>query len=122
MEKKYGLTYTEMEIMDYLWLQKREVTFKEIMSYAEEKLHKNWKRQTLSTYLKNLQLVGLVKAVNNKKNYSYYATCTKEEHIHNWTKDLVKNLYGNSIEKFMYAFSGGCKLNKEVADRLRELL
>lgn len=121
MEKKYVLTYTEMEIMEFLWQQKSEVTFKEIMVYMNEKLHKDWKRQTLSTYLKNLQIIGLVKAVNCKRNYSYYATCTKEEHVHNWTKDLIKKSYG-TIEKFMIAFSGGNKLNKEDADRLRKLL
>ena len=122
MKKKYGLTYTEMEIMEFLWSQENEVQFKEILIYANEKLHKDWKRQTLSTYLKNLQMEGLVKAIDNKKNYSYYAACTKEEHIHKWTKDLVKKSYGNSIEKFMVAFSGGKKLDKEVADQLRKLL
>ena len=67
MKKKYGLTYTEMEIMEFLWSQENEVQFKEILIYANEKLHKDWKRQTLSTYLKNLQMAGLVKAVDSKK-------------------------------------------------------
>ena len=122
MKKSYGLTYTEMEIMEFLWSQEKGVSFKEILIYVNEKLHKDWKRQTLSTYLKNLQMEGLVKAIDNKKNYSYYAACTKEEHIHKWTKDLVKKSYGNSIEKFMVAFSGGKELDKEVADQLRKLL
>ncbi|WP_251387111.1 BlaI/MecI/CopY family transcriptional regulator [Mediterraneibacter agrestimuris] len=122
MKKKYDLTNTEMEIMDFLWIQEKDVSFKEILTYANEKLHKDWKRQTLSTYLKNLQMAGLVKAIDSKKNYSYYAACTKEEHIHKWTKDLVKKSYGNSIERFMVAFSGGKKLDKEVADQLRKLL
>lgn len=122
MKKEYGLTSTETEIMEFLWSQEKDVSFKEILTYANEKLHRDWKRQTLSTYLKNLQMAGLVKAIDSKKNYSYYAACTKEEHIHRWTKDLVKKSYGNSIEKFMVAFSGGKKLDKEVADQLRKLL
>ena len=122
MKKKYDLTNTEMEIMEFLWSQEKDVSFKEILTYANEKLHKDWKRQTLSTYLKNLQMAGLVKAIDSKKNYSYYAACTKEEHIHKRTKDMVKKSYGNSIEKFMVAFSGGKKLDKEVADQLRKLL
>lgn len=122
MKKEYGLTSTEMEIMEFLWSQEKDVSFKEILTYANEKLHRDWKRQTLSTYLKNLQMAGLVKAIDSKKNYSYYAACTKEEHIHRWTKDLVKKSYGNSIEKFMVAFSGGKELDKEVADQLRKLL
>lgn len=122
MKKEYGLTSTEMEIMEFLWSQEKDVSFKEILTYANEKLHRDWKRQTLSTYLKNLQMAGLVKAIDSKKNYSYYAACTKEEHIHKWTKDLVKKSYGNSIERFMVAFSGGKKLDKEVADQLRKLL
>ena len=122
MKKEYGLTSTEMEIMEFLWSQEKDVSFKEILTYANEKLHRDWKRQTLSTYLKNLQMAGLVRAQDSKKNYSYYAACTKEEHIHRWTKDLVKKSYGNSIEKFMVAFSGGKKLDKEVADQFRKLL
>ena len=67
MKKSYGLTYTEMEIMEFLWSQEKGVSFKEILIYVNEKLHKDWKRQTLSTYLKNLQMTGLVKAIDSKK-------------------------------------------------------
>ena len=120
MKKKYGLTYTEMEIMEFLWSQENEVSFKEILIYANEKLHKDWKRQTLSTYLKNLQMEGLVKAIDNKKNYSYYAACTKEEHIHKWTKELVEVCYDNSLVYLVKAYIGDGQLSEQEKKELKE--
>ena len=52
----------------------------------------------------------------------YYALCTKEQHIHNWTKKMVAECYGNSFARFVAAFIGDGKLTEEEADELRKLL
>lgn len=122
MNKYYGLSYTEKEIMDYLWETGEAVTFKELLDYVNTVLEKGWKKQTLSTYLKNLQLLDVIGVDDSQKNYKYYATCTREEHIHKWTQKLVNESFGSSLGKFVRAFSGGKKLSKEEADELRKLL
>lgn len=122
MEKKYGLSYTELELMDFLWAENRAVTFKELMEYANNSLKKNWKKQTLGTYLRNLQLAGLIGVDDEKKNYSYYALNTREEHIEKWVKGFLGDFFDNSIGKFISAFSGGKELSDKDAEELRRFL
>ena len=122
MKKEYGLTQTELELMEYFWKLERKVSFKEILEYFTDVLHKNWKKQTLSTYLLNLQKAGLISADANGKNYYYCAVFTKEEHIQRWTKEILKQSFDNSITRFVSAFSAGKKLSKKDAEELKQFL
>ena len=51
MKKNYGLTNTELQIMELLWSEKRPMTFREIMDVAKNEWKKEWKVQTLNTFL-----------------------------------------------------------------------
>lgn len=62
MNKTYGLTNTESQIMELLWQAKEPMTFREIMTVALNDWKKTWKVQTLSTYLANLQRMGMIEA------------------------------------------------------------
>ncbi len=123
MKKKYGLTNTEWQIMELLWASQEPMSFKDIMAVATTELKKSWKAQTLNTFLLGLQKMGLVGADKNMSTYNmYYALCTKEQHIHNWTKKMVAECYGNSFVRFVKAFVGDGKLSEQEADELRKLL
>lgn len=123
MNKTYGLTNTEMQIMELLWQAEKPMTFREIMAVAIDKWEKTWKVQTLSTYLANLQRMGMIEAAKGATPYNaYYAACTKEQHIHNWTKKLVADCYGNSFSRFVAAFIGDGKLPEKDVEELRKLL
>lgn len=122
MKKNYGLTNTEMQIMELLWQVDGPVTFREIMDTSSNEWGKNWKVQTLSTYLITLQKMGLVESERNGCSNAYRAVCTKEEHIHNWTKKLVETCFDNSFSRFALAFVGKGKLSKEDAEELKKLL
>lgn len=122
MKKIYGLTNTETEIMELLWNADHKLSFREMLDYFTQVLHKDWKKQTLSSYLLNLQKAGLISADAAGKNYYYYAACTKEEHIHNWTRKLLADSFGNSLGRFMAAFSGGEKLSEKEAAELKRYL
>lgn len=122
MDKCYGLTEVEMEIMEFLWKSEDGNAFKEIMCHVNNELKKDWKRQTLSTYLKNLQLLGFIRTDSSKKNYIYFPCQKKEEYVQDWTRELVEKQYGNSIIKFMSAFTGKKGLSKEEAEELKKML
>ena len=123
MKKNYGLTNTEMQIMELLWQAEKPLAFREIMDVARNEWMKTWKVQTLNTYLINLQKVGLIGADRTLTQYNaYYALCTKDEHIHNWTRKMVQECYDNSISKFFLAFTGGKKLSKEEAEEIKKIM
>ncbi len=123
MKKNYGLTNTELQIMELLWAAKEPMSFRDIMDVATTEWKKSWKVQTLNTFLLGLQKMGLVGTDKSMSTYNmYYALCTKEQHIHNWTKKMVAECYENSFARFVAAFIGDGKLSEEEADELRKLL
>ena len=121
MKKNYGLTNTEMQIMEKFWEENKRFSYRELSEYMNGTLDKKWKKQTLSTYLTNLQKMGLIEVDDSGKNYIYYATCTKKEVVQKWTRKLVKISFNNSIFNFVSAFTGGQKLTREEAEELKEL-
>lgn len=122
MGKDYGLTSTEMEVMELLWQSDNSLSFKEILDYANEKLSKGWKKQTLNTYLSNLQKTGLIETDKDSRPCLYSPSCTKEEHIQRWTQKLVKETFDNSISSLVMAFTGGKKLSSKDVEELKKLI
>ena len=55
------LSKTEYRIMEYFWSTGGKYTFGELMKYFNENLDKNWKKQTLNTFLSRLIEKGLLK-------------------------------------------------------------
>lgn len=123
MKKYYGLTNTEAEIMSIFWDSGKEsFTFRELTDYSQEYLEKDWKKQTLSTFLSNLQKMGLLEVKVSGRNYIYYPVYSREEYINKWARDLIRTEFGNSLSRFVAAFTGGSRLSKEEADEIRKML
>lgn len=124
IKKNYGLTNTELLIMELLWLEGRPMSFREIMDVATKEWKKDWKVQTLNTFLNGLQKMGMIRAERSMtSSYNvYYPLCTKEQHIHKWTKEMVEVCYDNSFRRLVSAFIGDGKLSKEDAEELKKLL
>lgn len=103
MKKNYGLTNTELQIMELLWAAKEPMSFRDIMDVATTEWKKSWKVQTLNTFLLGLQKMGLVGTDKSMSTYNmYYALCTKEQHIHSWTKKNGSRM----LWKFLCPFCG----------------
>ena len=108
--------------MELLWAAEVPMTFREIMDTATSEWGKAWKTQTLNTFLLGLQKMELIGAEKGTSCNYYYALCTKEQHIHKWTKKMVEECYGNSISRLMCAFIGEGTLSEQEAEELRKLL
>ncbi len=124
MNSNYGLTNTELQIMELLWSAEEPMTFREIMNVATNEWKKTWKVQTLNTFLIGLQKMGMVGTERSRTSSynAYYLLCTREEHIHNWTRKMVEVCYDNSFSRFVAAFIGNGKLSEEDAEELRKLI
>ena len=124
MKKNYGLTNTEMQIMELLWNAAEPMTFRQIMDIATNEWKKTWKVQTLNTFLNGLQKMKLIRAEQSPTSpyNAYYPLCTKEQHIHEWTKEMVEVCYENSFSRFVAAFIVNGELSKEDAEELKKLL
>ncbi len=122
MDTIYSLTPTEQIIMECFWEKGKGLTIKEILAYLKANHQKDWKKQTISTYIAGLQKAGLLRTDASHRPYIYHATCTKDEFIHGKTRKLVAEEYGNSLGRFVAAFVGNARLSSKEAQELREMV
>lgn len=122
MEKEYELSETEYEIMEYFWSIDHPVQFKDVLTYFNMVKQKDWKKQTLGTYLKFLQDKGFLQVDDSAFRKKYAAAYDKELYLHNQAVEICQTSFDNSIGKFVAAFSGGKKLDDKSIQELKEYL
>lgn len=114
---KYSLSPAEEEILKVLWENKKWTTCSELVSYFH-KQGKDWKRQTVNTFLSRLLEKGFV--VKNGRSYIY--SFTKEEFDSLKAKELVETFYSGSVKNFMSALTGKNTLDPKYVNELKEYL
>lgn len=123
MGRKQELTDTELELMEAFWSADKMLSFRELLQYANEDLKKDWKKQTLSTYIKHLKEEGIIGAYKkNSKYYYYYPIYTKAEYLQALTKQFMEKSFSNSLSSFIAAFTGGGKISSEDAEELKKYI
>ena len=71
MNGRYSLTKSEEEIMELLWEKDRKMSSKEILDYFNEHCDKDWKKQTLNTFLAKLLQAGFIDRISKDRKYLY---------------------------------------------------
>ncbi len=122
MSGKYNLSTLEMEIMEFIWRRERGVYFRDLMRHFVKEGGKQWKRQSLRTFLLNLVAKGALEIRKDEKLYVYVASCTKDEYIKRWTKKLLRDVYDGSLKNFLCALGGRLDMDKEDMLELREFV
>ena len=123
MKDYYSLSDTEKKIMELLWQLEEPLSLRETMDYLNEKLNKDWKQQTIGTYLSHLEKAGLVRIDKRfARYYLYFPACTKEEYTQKYLQKLVSESFNNSIADLVCAFTGGKKLSKKDLKELQKLI
>lgn len=117
----YEMTQSERLIMNFLWREGAK-SFVEIMTFLREEEMKEWKKQTVNTFIKRLTDKGLVTADETGKNRVYYAAVTNTEYEQGKAMKLLNDYYGGSIGSFLSALTGGKGVDKRFADELRSMV
>ena len=68
----YEMSQSESLIMKFLWKEGAK-SFLEIMTFLNEEKGKEWKKQTVNTFIKRLSDKGLITADETEKNRIYHA-------------------------------------------------
>ncbi len=116
------ISSSEMEIMEYLWNIQRPIGTSELMEYFNTNRKKDWKIQTMHTFLKRLCDKGLVQKQRKGKGYLYSYALTEEQFEQKKAKNVLAKMYDNSMHKFLTALSGGEKLSKDDIAELKSWL
>lgn len=122
MNKKFGLTDTEYEIMSIFWEKKAPLTFGEIQKICSAELQKDWKKQTLNTYLSKLVSSGLLAVKKDGTKNKYYAEIEKKDFMKYWLNDLCDSVFRGSISNLVLTYAGSQPIDKEEVEKLKKLI
>ena len=116
------MSQSESLIMDFLWKNDGGKGFSEIMEYLNGELHKNWKKQTINTFIRHLIDKGLISADTSQKSRRYSAALTPAEYARGKADKILADFYDGSVEVFLSALTGGKKLSQELVDELDKMM
>ena len=95
-----------MKAMEYFWGMGDKYTFGELMKYFNENLDKNWKKQTLNTFISRLIEKGLLKKEKEGTKTCYQMKITKAQFKQNKARAILKESYDGKISHFIAALTG----------------
>lgn len=110
------LSKTEREIMELFWADDREFSFPELLDHFSDR---QWKKQTLSTYLRKLIAEGLLQRRFKSRNAFYTCIVSEEQFKQNNIRSILQKDYNGSIPSFLSALIGD---NEITQDDKKELL
>lgn len=106
-----AMSATEFYILQYLWSRETPATFSEIMVHFNEDDKKEWKKQTVNTFLSRLSQKGFLNIDKSGKRAIYIPAVTAEKFYENYAKEVVDDSYQGSIKNFICALTAGRKVD-----------
>ena len=121
------LTASEKEILEWMWKEDKEYSYKDIFLQFGENSDKGWKKQTLYTFLSKMEQKGVVSVrYNGERKFQgkryYRAALNRQQYEQRRARHLLDSYFGGSLNKFMVALNGGEKITSDEADELRKFL
>ena len=118
----YNLTATTKQIMHYLWDFPEGTSFREIYKHFTEEKGRDWKRQTLYTYLTILMEQGFLRTEGTRRRTTYIPAISRDAYREFHAKDVLQDAYDSSLEKFVAAYANSSDITKEEADAIIAIL
>ena len=121
------LSDSEKEILEWMWKEDKEYSYRDFAAQFGEESEKGWKKQTLSTFLTRKEKKGVISVrcegeERFKKRRYFKAALNRQQYDRERARHLLDSYFDGSLNLFMSAFSGGEKLSGKEADELRKFL
>ncbi|MDE7259185.1 MAG: BlaI/MecI/CopY family transcriptional regulator [Lachnospiraceae bacterium] len=121
------LSDSEKEILEWMWEEDKEYSYKDIFFRFGENSEKGWKKQTLSTFLTRMEQKGVISVRYEgeecfKKKRYFTVTLSRQKYEQKRARHLLDSYFNGSLNQFIVALNGGEKLSSDEADELRRFL
>ena len=114
------MSETEMEVMQVIWEAGRPVTTGELLAIFAQNKGKEWKGQTIATFLTRLIEKGVLMITERNGRVNTYAPrISPEEYRSQEAKSLLETLYKGSVKNFLATLYDGKELPKDEMAELR---
>lgn len=120
------LSDSEKEILEWMWKEDKEYSYKDISLQFGEDSDKGWKKQTLSTFLTRMVQKGAISVRYEgekhfeKKRY-FTVALDRQQFESKRARHLLDSYFNGSLCQFMVALNGG-EISSDEAQELRKFL
>ncbi len=108
----------ELEVMELLWESEHAYSFAELLQYFNSEKEKDWRKQTLNTYLLRLKGRNYVSAERITSKTLYSAAITRTRYNQLCAEEILKESYQGTLSNFIAALTGKEKLTSEEQQKL----
>lgn len=119
MEK---LTTCEELVMKTIWDASEELSLTEIMQRVNDKYHKEWKPQTVSTFLARIVDKGYLRSYRQGRVFFYQILVPLEEYRGQQAKEFVEFWHHNNADEFLRSLMAARELRVKETARIRRLI
>lgn len=119
MNQVQKLSDTEMELMEVIWECTPPVTSTELLALFAQR-GREWKAQTISTFLSRLVDKGALTATRDGRTNKYTPRISPEDYKLMETQHVLDGLYQGSVKNLISALYDGEKLSDEDIAELKQ--
>lgn len=113
-----AMSATEFYILKYLWSRETHATFSEIMTHFNEEEKKEWKKQTVNTFLTRLAQKGFLNIDKSGKRAIYIPSVSRKKYYEDYAQQIIEDSYEGSLKNFVCAFTKNHKLTSNEKEEL----
>lgn len=117
-----ALTECEVIVMKVIWESDEVMSIQEITSRINLKYKKDWKLQTVSTFLGRAVKKGYLEMKRNGRSFDYYPLVTEEEYGRREIVKCVEDWGSGKLGNLIASFAETRRLSQEEKDHIRRML
>ncbi len=114
------ITECEKVVMKCVWDSSEDLSMQEITEQVNSRYNKNWKTQTVSTFLARLVRKDYLKMYRKGRCFFYQPLVDKNEYKDDVLKDYVQFWNGGSMSAFVCGLCRDDMLTKEEREELKK--
>ncbi len=97
----YKLSETEEELMNVIWEQNRSFRSTELLDFFNREKGKQWKSQTLTTFLTRLVDKGMLDVKKDGRSNVYIPLLSIKEYRKREAQSVLDRMYKGSVRNFL---------------------
>lgn len=117
-----ALTECEVLVMKVIWESGEVMSVQEITARINLKYKKDWKLQTVSTFLSRAVKKGYLEMKRRGRSFDYYPLVTEEEYGKREIVECVDNWGNGRLGNLIASFAEARKLSEEEKAHIRRML
>lgn len=120
--KKVNLTDCEQQVIMCIWDTENDMSLLQIVDMVNARFGKNWKPQTVSTFLSRLVKKDCLSMYRVGRQFFYHPAVEKKEFGVDAVTDCVRSWCGNDASVFLTMLKEGRGISPEEAAALKEFV